>query len=384
MTLADTVDILIIGGGIVGLTTALSLRQAGLGVTLLERGRCGREASWAGAGIIAPPDPTREDPLFHIHTASIERYPALCAELQELSGVDTEYAPCGAVDLLTTEQARLTAERNVEAAADQRTPEGEPILEMVSAERALSLEPRLAGDAPAYQLCRRTAVARNPRLLEALRLSCEKVGVVIREGTAVVAFLMAGDRLTGVRTTDGDHHAKHTVLCAGAWSSQWAPPALAEMMPVHPVKGQIVLVKTDEAPISRVINMEGAYVVPRRDGRVLIGSTVEPEAGFDKRNTPKGVNTLITHALRMVPCLADAPIETMWAGLRPNSPDGQPFLGPVPGFDGLLAATAHFRSGLTTAPMTAEIIRDLVLTGDCAFDISWCKPGRSFGCQAGP
>jgi glycine oxidase len=213
-------------------------------------------------------------------------------------------------------------------------------------------------------------------MLAALVTACERAGVRIIEQTAVKAYEVSGDRVTGVVCPDTTHHAGHVVLCAGAWSSRIEPAAVSALIPVHPVKGQIVLAKMPEPPFTHVINRRDNYLVPRDDGHVLIGATKEPEAGFDKRNTAKETAGLMTAAIEMVPRLGEACVIGMWAGLRPGTPDQRPYIGPVPGFDGLIAATGHYRIGFTLAPITADIVRDLIVSGQCAFDLTRCRPGR--------
>ncbi len=372
----DQADVIVIGAGIIGLSTTLRLQQAGLNVTLLERDFCGREASWAGAGIVSPGNPHRHDSLYEIHCASIDRYPDYCAELEELSGLDVEYRRCGALDFLVTDQFVQMAKSNVRVTAEAKTLEGGPVLELLSREQAAKIEPEVTGECHAFLHCRRTAQVRNSRLLAALVTACERAGVRIVEESPVESYELQGERVVGVTASGTTYHAKHVVLCAGAWSSQIAPAAVSGLMPVSPVRGQIVLARLPEPPFTHVINRRDNYLVPRDDGHVLIGTTKEPEAGFDKRNTAKETAKLMSTAIEMVPRLAEATVPGMWAGLRPDTPDHRPYIGPVPGFDGLIAATGHFRIGLTLAPITADIVRDLIVNGKSEFDLERCKPGR--------
>lgn len=370
-------DTLVIGGGVIGLAVALRLRQAGLAVTLLERGHCGGEASWAGAGIISPANPHRTDALYDMHIESVQRYAAFCAELTELTGIDTHYENCGALDLLTTEQSVQMAESDVRATAGSKTEAGLPILELITPEECSRIESVVTGECPAVLHCRRTAQVRNPRLLAAMRTACDRVGVVIREQTPVRSFLRDGARVVGVQAEAESYPAGKIVLAAGAWSSQFDDPQLSEAVPVFPVRGQIVLLKMPNRLFERVITKKQAYLVPRRDGHVLVGATHEPEARFERRNTAKGVAWLMEQALAMVPGLADAPVAGMWSGFRPATADQRPHIGPVPGFDGLIAATGHYRTGLTLAPITADIVKELVVDGRTSWNLSRCAPGRA-------
>lgn len=369
-------DALVIGGGVIGLSVAFRLRQAGVDVTLVERGRCGREGSWASAGMIAPGNPHRSDSLYTIHCAAVERYPGFCTELAEISGIDPEYINCGALNMLTTEQSVQMAKSDVRATAGKQTAGCQPPLELLTPSQAAEIEPAATGDCLAFLHNRITAQVRNPRLLQALQAACEKLGVVIHQNKPVASLLLDGDRVIGVQCPDETFNAAHVVISAGAWSADIQPAAIGELIPVHPVRGQMVLVRMDEPPFKRIIHKRRHYLIPRPDGLVLIGTTREPEAGFDKRNTPQATAELMTTAIEMTPCLAQASVQAIWAGLRPGTPDMRPYIGPVPGFEGLIAATGHYRIGLTFAPATADIVTELIVGGKCGFDLSRALPGR--------
>ncbi len=371
-------DVLIIGGGVVGLSVALRVRQAGVSVTLLERGVCGREASWAGGGIIAPANPQRRGPMSMIQRASVEKYPAFCEEVRELSGIDPEFIRCGAIEFLTTEQFVQMAHSDVRAMRDMCAHDGSPAVEVLTGEQARALEPSVTGDALAYLHNRITSQVRNPRILDALRTACLRLGVVVRENTCVTGLCTREGRVDGARTNERTYASDHTILCAGAWLSQFVPAEIAELMPVHPVRGQIVLLQRAEPLFTHMIKRRRAYLIPRRDGRILVGVTLEPDSGFDARNTVEGIRTLLDDALTMVPGLADATVAGTWSGFRPGTPDTRAHIGRVPGFSGLIAATGHYRLGITLAPITADIVRDLIVSGETRFDLSHCAPGRPF------
>lgn len=365
-----------VGGGVVGLTIAHRLARDGLSVALFERTLCGREASWAGAGIITPCNPHRDDPLFQLQERSIDLFPELCASIQSETGIDPQYRRCGELQLLLTDNAVSIARSDERAAKNRTTSDGQPLYEWLSTDETRRLEPALSNDVLGSLLCRQTAQVRNSRLLRALHEACIAGGVEIRENTPVDALLVEGSRVTGVRAGDATAVSDQTVICAGAWSSQIGS-RLHTLMPVHPVRGQIVLMKLDTPPFDHIVTCGKHYLVPRRDGHVLLGSTEEPEAGFQKRNTAKGIAALIEAALRMVPVLADAPIQATWSGLRPGTPDNRPYIGAVPGLGGLIAATGHFRAGLTLAPATAEAIAATVQHRTYDIDLTCCRPGRS-------
>lgn len=374
---ASNVDAIVVGGGVIGLTVARQLAMGGRRVSLLERTELGRETSWAGAGIIAPCNPHRDDPVARLTDRSIELYAEFCASLHAETGVDPEYDRNGAFEMLLTEQDRRIAESDARAAASRSSPDASPAMSMLTPVEARAREPHLAEDVVGVLECHRTALVRNPRLLTALKRSCECHHVALMEHAPARSLLIEGDRVLGVQLEDRRMEAPTVILCAGAWSSA-LHPRLAQLLPVHPVRGQMVLVCLDQPLVGRLIGKGRRYIVPRRDGHLLIGSTEEPDAGFERRCTPKGINTLIETAIRLVPELQNAPVQATWSGLRPGSPDDKPFIGPVPGFRGLFAATGHYRAGLTLAPVTADIVNALVDGKPYELDLTPCAPGRAF------
>lgn len=388
-------DALIIGGGVIGCSIAFRLAQRGVTVTLIERGRCGEESSWAGAGIIDPGSLVRGDPMAELRRMSVARFARFIEEVRNASGVDPEYLPSGKLDLITDDNQQTAAEREL-AAQEEWIAEGRidhPRLERLSVEQTLAAEPVLVAPAarPAQRhlrelrgglLDRHTVQVRNPRLMAALCGACTAAGVRIVENCAAAALRIERDGVTGVETAGGLIRAETTILAAGAWSSQ-LHPALAERMPVHPVRGQIVLLEKTPQPLRHVLYVGRHYFVGRADGRILIGSTVEPEAGFDKRNTAAGVAELLAVVQRATPGLRDATVLRTWAGLRPGTPDGRPYLGRVPGLPGLIAATGHYRNGVTLAPITADLIEHFVLGAALDLDLSPFAPGRKPGEASG-
>lgn len=369
-------DIVIIGGGVIGLSVAHRLAGDGLRVRLLERGACGREASWAGAGILSPRSPHRLDAAARLTERSMAQYEAFCGRLLEESGVDPEYRRCGELTLIFDDNDLNIARAEERVVADRATESGQPPIQVFDAADVPTVEPAATTNALGAVLYREAAQVRNPRLLQALHTACTRAGVDIREDCGVEAILTEGERVTGVQTAQDTHPCGRVVLCAGAWSSS-LDARLDSLMPVNPVRGQMVLMQMDQPPFPRVISAGKTYLVPRRDGHILLGATEEPDAGFNKRNTAGGISSLIASGLRLVPGLADAAVELTWAGLRPGTPDDKPYLGPVPGFDGLIAATGHFRTGLTLAPVTADIVAHLVAGKDYDIDLTAFRPGRA-------
>jgi len=368
-------DVVVVGGGVIGLSCAWRLAQEGLAVTLLERGFCGREASWSAVGVLSPGNPNFKHALARLHLESLDLYPAFCDELRALTGIDPEYARCRRLELCDVDQRYRMGLSEVRATADRAMPDGAPVLEMLTPDDATALEPAMQRPRYGALLCRISAQVRNPRLLQALRRACEQAGVVVCEQPPVIGLHTDGATVTGVLTADQPISARYVVVAAGTWAGS-VDPRVATRMPVHPVRGQVLLLEMDDPPFRHIIRRKNHYVLRRHDGLVLGGSTVEHDAGFEIRNTAAGVEGLIQGALSLVPALADARVGGMWSGLRPCTPDWRPYIGFVPGMDGLIAAFGHFKTGLVFAPITARIVADLIMRGQTPFDLSRAAPGR--------
>jgi glycine oxidase len=343
-------DVVISGGGIIGLTCAYFLAKAGFTVEVLDRSDLGREASWAGAGILPPGNPERAatsiDKLRAIGSAE---YPAFSEELRDRTGIDNGYRKCGGIEfLLPQDTAVLETWEN----------EGFPFERLARSDlqREEPAAGRIAGEPYLLPTC---AQVRNPWHLRALIAACERVGVRLRPHTAVQGWTTTGRRITGARLGSGDTIGGHRfLLAAGAWSEQLLEP-FGHRPGVHPVRGQIVLFNRPYPGIGRILMLGKRYFVPRDDGRVLVGSTEEPEAGFEKWATAAGVTELIGFATGLFSGWRTAEVEKCWAGLRPGSPDGLPFVGPVPGWDNVFVATGHFRAGIQLSIGTARVIAEL-------------------------
>ena len=359
-------DVAIIGGGIIGLTSAYLLARAGASVGVYDRGDLGREASWAGAGILPPGNPDRAaTPVDKLRGIGSARFPDFSAELRELTGIDNGYRKCGAIEFLTAEDADVPAVWAAEGIAFTRVPPA----------YAQRLEPLGTVEGEPYLLpdC---AQVRNPWHLRALVAACERAGVRLHPNAGAEAWELDRDRISAVRLASGARVvAGKYLLAAGAWSERLLG-ALGHRPHVHPVRGQIALLR-GEGP-ARVLMLGKRYLVPRGDGLTLVGSTEEPEAGFEKRTTNEGIAELLDFARQTVPVLASAALETSWAGLRPGSPDGLPFVGRVPGWQNGFVAAGHFRAGVQLSIGTAQALCEL-LTGKPT-----CVPLEAFALDRKP
>jgi glycine oxidase len=351
--MAKHYDVAVIGGGIIGLTCAYTLAKAGLSVAVFDRGDLGREASWAGAGILPPGNPDRAaTPIDTLRAIGAAQFPYFSAELGELTRLDNGYFRCGGIEFLPPD----------EAADVLPLWEAEGIaFEKLSREALREIEPAL-GEVPGDPyLLPGCAQVRNPRHLAALVAACERVGVTLRPNTGVDLVTADPKRLTvaaGVVSGNEACPAGRVLVAAGPWSERFLT-AGGRGPGVRPVRGQIALLKPAGRVTTRVLMIGKRYLVPRLDNQVLVGSTEEPEAGFEKANTAAGVADLIALATRTIPALASAELVKCWSGLRPGSPDGLPFIGPVPGWDNVYVATGHFRAGVQLSLGTAQLITEM-------------------------
>ena len=348
-----TQQVLIIGGGIIGCATALELATAGSRVTLLDRGTLGGEASWAGAGLLSAllPWNYREE-VTRLIDGSRALYPQWVQALSA-SGIDPEYRTSGLLVLppYDLEKALAWARAN-----------GEPLTELA----AHSLEPQLGFDTPALWM-QQVAQVRNPRLLQALRRMLALRGVEIREATQVDAWQTDGSRITGVQTSQGIIEAEVFVVAAGAWSGEVLGEWGAHLA-IKPVRGQILLYKTAPGRLRHMLYRDGLYIIPRDDGHVLVGSTLE-DVGFDKQVTAVARESLAQRAVELLPWLTDTPLVGHWAGLRPGAPDNIPIISRHPQIENLFINSGHYRYGVTLAPVSAQLMADLVLGRPSAFDL---------------
>ncbi|MBI1173805.1 MAG: glycine oxidase ThiO [Sideroxydans sp.] len=344
---------IVAGGGAVGLATAQVLLQAGHAVVLLERGTIGQEASWAGGGILSPLCPwDYSDAVTRLATRGAVLFEAWVHGLREATGIDPEYEQSGML-VLPPCDAQL---------AQQWCARNDVPLRQVN---AADYDLQLPGDA---LLLPQVAQVRNPRLLQALRKQVEMLGGHIVENCAVQEFEAEGGRVRKLLTSCGEYSADGYIVTAGAWSKQVLGQYALDL-DIKPVRGQMLLYRFDTPPLPHIVLQKDLYLIPRRDGHLLVGSTLE-DVGFDKSTTTAACAELMQRAQRLLPQLRDMPVVQQWAGLRPGSPHNVPTIGRHPHLENLYLNSGHFRYGVTMAPASAEILLNELTGATQPFDVA--------------
>ncbi len=346
-----TSDVIIVGGGVIGLTTAYFLAKEGVRVVLCESGQTGMEASWAGAGILPPSDLEHAQfPFDRLRALSVQLFPDLSQELKDRTGIDNGFLRCGGLEFVG---------HATHLPSDEWYGLGVPITKL-SEKEAADLEPALAPHLGPATLVPGMAQLRNPWHMQALRAACLATKkVTILEQTAAENLLIDGGRVKGVRTANEILTGDRVLLAAGTWTERLLEP-LGVRLKIEPVRGQIALLNPGKVICRHILIWGMRYLVPRADGRVLIGST-EEHAGFVKITTAEAIQDFLAIAVKLLPALAKASLEKTWAGLRPGSPDGLPFLGAVPGIENLYVAAGHFRAGIQLSPSTGLLLKEMLL-----------------------
>jgi len=341
-------DFAIIGGGAIGLLTALELARAGAQVSLLERAATGQESSWAGGGIVSPLYPWRyPDAVTALATWSQQHFPDFAETLRDSTGIDPEFTVSGLLFLETDEQAQAKSWATThQHRLEQLNPD--------------ALQPGLNSPSTDALWMPHIGQIRNPRLMKALKIAAQQAGVQIHEHTTVARFDIQQAKIQGFWSEQGDYwRIPQVIVCAGAWSAQLLA-TVGIALPIRPILGQMLLLQTPPGLVSRIILHQNRYLIPRRDGHLLVGSTLE-NVGFDKRTTDEARSSLWQTACALVPGLAACPIVQQWAGLRPGTPDGIPYIGPHPQIAGLYLNSGHFRNGIVLSLASTRLLADLVL-----------------------
>ena len=376
---SNRADVAVIGGGVIGLSVARELGRRGLSVALVERNRCGGEASFAAAGMLAPQiEADARDAFFELACCSRNLYPAFAAELLDETGVSVELDCAGTLYLAFTEEDECEAEhrRQWQQAAGFE-------VEPLTGKEARELEPSVSPRSLSALRFGRDWQVDNRQLISALVASALKYNVSIHEHTEVLGLRVEHHSGGGVETSRGNLQAANFVIASGAWSSlirangDFLTEATDNSLlapSIQPVRGQMLCFKSEEVFARHVLCSPRGYIVPRRDRRLLAGSTVE-RAGFDRSLTAEGKRFVMRNAEEIAPSVARLPLVDEWAGLRPRGESAWPVVGRANNVDNLLYATGHFRNGILLAPITARIITDLITRGDDSseFDHQWLK-----------
>jgi glycine oxidase len=395
-------DVVVIGGGVAGLSVARELARWGTRVALVERGRLGAEASWAAAGMLAPQvEADARDEFFDFACSSRDAYPTFAAALREEAGIDIELDCTGTLRLAFTEEDERECARRFEWQRREGL-----IVEQLNAAEVLALEPHLSARVRGALRFPRDWQVENRRLCEALARASELAGVRVLEDTEARSLEVRGGRFASVETSRGSISAGAVVVACGAWSSlrttekshgatadesdtaqssslTFATPAThddanARQSPsIEPVRGQILcyVMPEDDPLVRHVVYGAGGYVVPRRDGRLLAGTTTE-RAGFDKSVTDEGRRAIRSYAEEIAPGVAGLKITDEWAGLRPRAEDDLPVLGASREIENLFYATGHYRNGILLAPLTGALVAEMIMSGATPAPLAPFSPAR--------
>jgi len=349
-------DIAIIGGGIIGMLSAYELVESGAQVTIYDRQAVAQEASWAGGGILSPLYPWRyPDAVTRLARWSQQHYKALVSRLLETTGIDAQYLESGLL---------IYAPKEIKEAS--KWAEKHKIhLEVIEPAEAEILQPGIQPDAGSWIWMPEIAQVRNPRLLKALHAYLSLKNVNFVENEPISSIKTESGRIVGLQARDHVIPAERCLVASGAWSSDLLQLGVVE---VEPVRGQMVLLKGDSSLLQRIVLKDSHYLIPRDDGRILVGSTLE-YVGYDKTITSQARDELLNAAEGIYPGITSrCEVETQWAGLRPGSPEGIPYIGEHPEVSGFFSNSGHFRNGFALGLASARLGADLMLGRDPVLD----------------
>ncbi len=337
-------DVLVIGGGVIGLATAIALSQKGASVTIVERDLCGRGATWAAAGMLAPEAERLEGELLDFGIRSRDMYPQWIANLMRLSGQDCGYWCCGIIVPVLLE-------------GDRKVLSAHP--KYINREESHKRQSGLGDSILGSLWLPEDGQVNNRKLTQALLTAARSLSIKILEGTTVYEIVRDRDRVTHLDSSAGKLQSDRYVLATGAWTRSLMP------LPIKPIKGQMLSVFDGDRKLQRVIYASNCYIVPRQDGTIVIGATVE-DNGFLQGNTAAGIAQLLNSAIAIYPTIGDMQITETWWGFRPHAPNEVPLLGKSD-YENLILATGHYRNGILFAPITAKLITDFMVDGIADF-----------------
>ncbi len=349
-------EIAVIGAGLIGMLSAYMLAKSGKKVIIIEKSTAALESSWAGGGILSPLYPWRYPDTVNVLAAKSQlMYPALVAEIQKISGLDPEYRRCG-----------------MHILQDDMDETAYQWLDEHKIEYENTVPPWSTENHRHYLFLPQIAQIRNPRFIKSLTVALEKMGVEIQLNQEVFGFKKKAENDFEISTAKGLLSAEKIVVCAGAWTSRLLGQDLPSVT-IKPIRGQMLLYKAPADLISSIVLAMGKYIIPRKDGRILVGSTME-DVGFEKATTEKGRVDLMAFVEDICPVIANYPIEQHWSGLRPGSPDGTPYIGEHPTISGVYINSGHFRNGVVMAPASALLLSDIIQGNQLDIDKSKYMP----------
>ncbi|MBI3304468.1 MAG: glycine oxidase ThiO [Deltaproteobacteria bacterium] len=353
--MVETADVVVVGGGIIGCAIAYYLAREKVRTVVIDKGQPGHEASSAAGGFLAVASGSqRRGPTFELKRASLALYEPLVQELKEQTGIDSEYLRYGLLELIRSDEdgERLRALYNL------RREQGLPA-EWLSAEDVWKLEPKLTREIRGAAFFPGDPHLNNTKLTQTLAVGAQKLGVEFLAGRAVTEIKKEGSRVVAVSAEGEEVKGEKVIIAAGSWSGK-VGKLFGLTIPVEPAKGQMMTCRADF--LHHLVSWGDHYLVPRLNGEVLIGATVE-FVGFNKEVTLEAVRDFLEKTAEIMPALVKRPLGRAWAGLRPYSATGRPIIGPAPGLDNVILATGHFRDGILLAPITGKLIAELITSG---------------------
>lgn len=364
-------DAIIIGGGVNGGAIAFNLAKRGMKVLLLEKDRFASKASGAAAGMLgAQAELDGEGPLFQIARISRALFNNLADELKTISGVDIELVNKGMLRLALTDWEQQEHHRISEIHKQN----GE-LAEVLTGKEARKREPALSNEVIGALYLEKDGQVAAPQLVLGFLRTASALGCVIKEFVEVQSFHFSNGKITGVATNEGDFMSSNVVVTGGAWSEKLLMK-IGLQLKMYPVKGECFSIKTKVPMVSSTIFTPECYLVPKKDGRIIVGATVIPNT-FNQQVTFEGIFSLMEKAKRLVPSITLGEWEKGWTGIRPQTADGLPYLGEHPDYKGLFIATGHFRNGILLSPITGEVMADLIEGKSPSIDISSFRIDRS-------
>ncbi|MBD8067756.1 glycine oxidase ThiO [Bacillus sp. PS06] len=365
-------DCIVIGGGVNGGSIAYNLAKRGKHVLLVEKDRLVSKASNAAAGMLAAGGEFEEvGPLFELARRSRSMFPRIAEELKELSHIDIELINKGMFKIAMTDEEVLEYSRVLEF----QHKEGEEI-SWISPNELMIQESKLSSDIKGALYLPQDGHVSAPELALGYLKSAAKLGATIKEFVEVTSLIIEGGMTKGVVTSEGPFYSDQVILAGGAWSAKVLEQS-SKRIETYPVKGECFSVTTHLPLITKTIFSHGCYLVPKKGGRIIVGATEKPNT-FSQSVSIKGISTLMERAIRILPSLEEAEWEKSWAGIRPQTSDGLPYLGEHPEYQDLFIATGHYRNGILLAPITGEIIANLIEGRQEIIDLSPFKIDRHF------